>query len=84
MRVCDAGHPVGPARPRGEERDAKATRGVGVRVRVLDGGAFVADVDDRDAVVGETHLDGHDVAAAQPEDALHAARLEIVRDHGGR
>ena len=51
-------------------------------VRHVDGGAFVAHVDDADALARHVVPDRLDVAALQAEDAVDAARLEKARDPG--
>ena len=53
---------------------------LGMGVRHVHGGAFVAHVDDADAQPGDVIPDRLDVAALQAEDAVDAARLEEARD----
>ena len=83
VRVRDAGHRVGHTRTGGDERDAELAAELAVRVRHVDGRALVAHVDDRDALGIDAHPHRHDVAAAQAENAIDAARLEEARDDGG-
>src|SRR6185437_1222212 len=52
-------------------------------VRHVHGGAFVAHVDDADALTGDMVPDRLDVAALETEDAVDAARLQEFRDPGG-
>ena len=51
-------------------------------VRHVDRGAFVAHVDDADALPRDVIPDRLDMAALQAEDAVDAARLEKARDPG--
>jgi len=83
MRVCDAGHAVGDARTRGDQRDAEAAGEFEVRMRHVDRSALVAHIDDRNAFLREPHPDRHDVAAAEPENAIDAARFEVAGDQSG-
>ena len=54
-----------------------------MRLRHVDGGALVADVDDADAFRIEPHPDRHDVPATQREHALDATTLQETRDQVG-
>jgi hypothetical protein len=83
MRIGDAGHGVGHARPGGHQGHAQAAGQLGVGVRHVDRGALVAHVDDADALGVQPHPDRHDVPAAQGEHALDATRLEEAGDDGG-
>src|SRR5581483_917795 len=74
--IGDTGHGVGDAGAGGDEGHAEPTGEIGVSVGNVDGGPLVADVDDLDALGVERHPDRHEVAAAQPEDALDAPPLE--------
>ena len=51
-------------------------------MRHVNGGAFVAHVDDADALARDVVPDRLDMAALQAEDAVDAARLEEARDPG--
>ena len=53
-----------------------------MRVRHVHGGAFVAHVDDADALPRDVIPDRLDMAALQAEDAIDAARLQKSRDPG--
>ncbi len=79
--VGDAGHGVGDAGAGGDQRHAEPAGEVGVRMRHVDRGALVAHVDDADALGVEPHPDRHDVAAAQAEHPVDAARLQEAGDH---
>ena len=52
-------------------------------VRHVDGGTFVAHIDDADAFGVQPHPDRHDVAAAQREDPVHATGLQEAGDQRG-
>ena len=80
VRICDAGHRIRHARPGRDQGNADVAAQCTVGVGHVHGGAFVAHVDDRDALRIESHPDRHDVAAAQPEHAIDAAPLEEAGD----
>ena len=59
-------------------------RQLGMHVRHVDGRALIAHVDDADALCVNLHPQRHDVAAAESEHTVDAARGEKARDDGGR
>ena len=83
MRVGDPRHRVGHARPGSDQRHANAPTQLTVGMRHIDRGALVAHVDDANAFGIEPHPDRHDVAPAQREHAVNAARFEEARDQCG-
>ena len=83
MRVGDAGDGIGHSRASRNQRHAEFTGEFGMRLRHVDGGTLVADIDDADAFRIEPHPDRHDVAAAQREHALDATTLQETCDQVG-
>ena len=83
MRVGDAGDCVGHAGTRGDHRNAKLAGELGMRLRHMNGRAFVANIDDLDAFGIQSHPDRHDMAAAQREDAFDTAPLQQTCDQVG-
>ena len=83
MRVGDAGNGIGHSRASGDQRHAEFAGQFGMRLRHVDGGTLVADVDDADAFRIEPHPDRHDVAAAQREHARDATTLQETCDEVG-
>ena len=78
--VRDARHGVRYAGPGRHHRDAEFARQFGMRVRHMDRGDFVADVDDLETERRGAIPDGLDVTALQTEDAADAAPLQKGRD----
>ncbi len=66
----------------GHHGDAELPGQLGMGVRHMDRGAFVAHVDDADALPRHVIPDRLDMPALQPEDPVDAARLEKARDPG--
>jgi hypothetical protein len=81
--VGHCGDCVGDARAGGNHRDRGTASEFGMRVRHVDGGALVADIDDADAKPCGMVPDRLDVAALQTEHAVDPARFEETRDPGG-
>jgi len=85
MRVGDARHGVGHARPGRHHGHAETAGQLGMGMGHVHGGALVADIDDADALGVDAHPHRHDVPAAQAEDPIDAARREETgHDSGGR
>jgi hypothetical protein len=82
--VGDARHRVGHAGPGGDQRHPEPAGQLGVGVGHVDGGPFVAHVDDPDPLPVEAHPDRHDVPATEPEDAVNAPGFEEMGDEGRR
>ena len=76
------GHRVGDARTGGDHGDAEAACQLRMRVRHVHRGAFVAHVDDADALARDVVPDRLDMPALQAEDAIDPADLEKARDPG--
>ncbi len=80
--VRHGGDGVGDAGPGSRHGDAQHASEFGMGVRHMDGRAFVAHVDDADALARHMIPDRLDMAALQAEDAVDAARFEKTRDPG--
>ena len=83
LRVGHRGHAVGDAWTGGDHRDADAATERRVRLRHVNGSAFVAHVDDAHAALAELVPDRLDVPALQAEHAIDAARDQEVDDDLG-
>ena len=83
MGVGDAGHGVGESGPGRDERHAEFACQFRMGLRHMDRRALVTHVDDADPLGVDAHPHRHDVAAAQSEDAFHAARFQHARDDRG-
>ncbi len=79
MGVGNAGHRVGQARPGGDQRDAEFAGQFRMRLSHVHGGAFVAHVNNLDALGIEPHPYRHDVAAAEREHTRDATPLQQPR-----
>lgn len=82
-RVRNRGDAVRDARACGHHRDGGLARELRVRVRHVDGRAFVAHVDDANPEPRREIPDRLDVPALEAEDAIDAARHDKARDPGG-
>jgi hypothetical protein len=72
VRVRHAGHGIGDAGARDDDRHPEAAREPRPRVGGVRRRLLVPDVDDPDAGAQTGVVDGQDVAAAQREDCAHA------------
>ena len=81
--IGHAGHAIGDAGTGGDEANAGFAGQLGVGLRHMYGGAFVADIDDFNAPAGDEIPDRLDVSALQAEDPGDAATLQAERDIGG-
>jgi hypothetical protein len=83
VRVGDAGDGIGHSRAGRDQRHAEFAGEFGMRLRHVDGGTLVTDIDDADAFRIEPHPDWHDVTAAQREHARDATTLQETRNESG-
>ena len=80
--VGHGGDRIGHARPGRHHGDAERAGELGMGMRHVHRGPFVAHVDDANAAARDVIPDRLDMAALQPEDAVDAARREKPRDPG--
>ena len=80
IRVGDAGHRIGHARPRRDDRDAEIAGETRPGIRGMRSRLLVAQIDDADPLAEAAVVDRQDVAATQREHVAHARLREDTRD----